>query len=160
MKAHPFTIPKLHDTQSKLYPIAFGNEPILLCVATGTEKTHVTRKITGTNYTDFVRLSLFDEIHLLQDECGPILERIIAWTIRQTNEFVHFMTFTIIVPRIPFSSVIRSLSIVFITSELVSRTRDEFLYSLETGCGCKTLVSATASVESDTNSRLCRNIWA
>ncbi|KAK0203463.1 hypothetical protein DFS33DRAFT_1383718 [Desarmillaria ectypa] len=42
-KAWPFTVPKTHRVQSKLYPIAFGtDEPIpILCVPTGTGKSNV-----------------------------------------------------------------------------------------------------------------------
>jgi len=51
----------------------------------------ITRKSTNTSYTDLVRLVIIDEIHLLHNDRGPVLEAIIACTIRrmeQTNEFV------------------------------------------------------------------------
>jgi len=61
-------------------------------IVTTTEKWDViTRKSTSTSYTDLVRLVIIDEIHLLHDDRGPVLEAIIALTIccmEQTNEFV------------------------------------------------------------------------
>jgi pre-mRNA-splicing helicase BRR2 len=44
----------------------------------------ITRKSTDTSYTNLVRLLIIDEIHLLHDERGPVLESIIARTIRRT----------------------------------------------------------------------------
>jgi pre-mRNA-splicing helicase BRR2 len=43
----------------------------------------ITRKSTDTSYTKLVRLIIIDEIHLLHDSRGPVLEAIIARTIRQ-----------------------------------------------------------------------------
>lgn len=46
----------------------------------------ITRKATDTSYTKLVRLIIVDEIHLLHDERGPVLESIISRTIRQTEQ--------------------------------------------------------------------------
>ncbi len=43
----------------------------------------ITRKSGDRTYTQLVRLIIFDEIHLLHDERGPVLESIVARTIRQ-----------------------------------------------------------------------------
>eukprot|EP00656_Telonema_subtile_P033410 TRINITY_DN3701_c0_g1_i2.p1 TRINITY_DN3701_c0_g1~~TRINITY_DN3701_c0_g1_i2.p1 ORF type:complete len:1741 (-),score=696.10 TRINITY_DN3701_c0_g1_i2:270-5492(-) len=43
----------------------------------------VTRKSGDRTYTQFVRLIIIDEIHLLHDSRGPVLESIVARTIRQ-----------------------------------------------------------------------------
>jgi pre-mRNA-splicing helicase BRR2 len=43
----------------------------------------VTRKSGDRTYTQFVRLVIIDEIHLLHDSRGPVLESIVARTIRQ-----------------------------------------------------------------------------
>lgn len=42
----------------------------------------ITRKSSDTSYTNLVRLIIIDEIHLLHDERGPVLESIVARTIR------------------------------------------------------------------------------
>jgi pre-mRNA-splicing helicase BRR2 len=38
----------------------------------------ITHKQTDTSYTNIVRLIIIDEIHLLHDEHGPVVESIIA----------------------------------------------------------------------------------
>jgi pre-mRNA-splicing helicase BRR2 len=43
----------------------------------------VTRKSGDRTYTQLVRLIIIDEIHLLHDSRGPVLESIVARTIRQ-----------------------------------------------------------------------------
>jgi pre-mRNA-splicing helicase BRR2 len=43
----------------------------------------ITRKATDRSYTRLVRLIIIDEIHLLHDSRGPVLEAIISRTIRQ-----------------------------------------------------------------------------
>ncbi|KAK7686800.1 hypothetical protein QCA50_009873 [Cerrena zonata] len=45
----------------------------------------ITRKIDETSFTNLVRLIIIDEIHLLHDERGPVLESIVSRTIRQTE---------------------------------------------------------------------------
>ena len=42
----------------------------------------VTRKSGERTYIDFVKLIIIDEIHLLHDNRGPVLEAIVARTIR------------------------------------------------------------------------------
>ncbi|QIW95898.1 hypothetical protein AMS68_001416 [Peltaster fructicola] len=46
----------------------------------------ITRKATDTSYTNLVRLICIDEIHLLHDDRGPVLESIVARTIRHTEQ--------------------------------------------------------------------------
>src|ERR1700743_639741 len=45
----------------------------------------ITRKATDTSYTNLVRLIIIDEIHLLHDDRGPVLESIVSRTIRRTE---------------------------------------------------------------------------
>jgi pre-mRNA-splicing helicase BRR2 len=45
----------------------------------------ITRKATDTSYTNLVRLICIDEIHLLHDDRGPVLESIVSRTIRRTE---------------------------------------------------------------------------
>ena len=42
----------------------------------------ITRKATDRSYTNLVRLIIIDEIHLLHDDRGPVLESIVSRTIR------------------------------------------------------------------------------
>jgi pre-mRNA-splicing helicase BRR2 len=61
----------------------------------------ITRKQTDTSYTNLVRLLIIDEIHLLHDERGPVLEAIIARTIRrmeQTSEYVRLVGLSATLP--------------------------------------------------------------
>jgi pre-mRNA-splicing helicase BRR2 len=46
----------------------------------------ITRKSTDLSYTNLVRLIIIDEIHLLHDDRGPVLESIVARTIRKTEQ--------------------------------------------------------------------------
>ncbi|RMZ80202.1 hypothetical protein DV737_g3117, partial [Chaetothyriales sp. CBS 132003] len=46
----------------------------------------ITRKATDTSYTRLVRLIIIDEIHLLHDDRGPVLESIVSRTIRKTEQ--------------------------------------------------------------------------
>jgi len=46
----------------------------------------ITRKSGDRTYTQLVRLIIIDEIHLLHDERGPVLESIVARTIRQVEQ--------------------------------------------------------------------------
>ena len=62
---------QIHDTQ--------------IIVTTPEKWDIVTRKSGDRTYTQLVRLIIFDEIHLLHDERGPVLESIIARTIRQVE---------------------------------------------------------------------------
>ncbi|CAO1628538.1 unnamed protein product [Sympodiomycopsis kandeliae] len=46
----------------------------------------ISRKSSDTSYTNLVRLMIIDEIHLLHDDRGPVLESIIARTIRKMEQ--------------------------------------------------------------------------
>ncbi|RPB19872.1 Sec63-domain-containing protein [Terfezia boudieri ATCC MYA-4762] len=46
----------------------------------------ITRKATDLSYTNLVRLIILDEIHLLHDERGPVLESIVSRTIRKMEQ--------------------------------------------------------------------------
>lgn len=45
----------------------------------------VTRKIDDEALTQLVRLIIIDEVHLLHDERGPVIETIVARTLRQVT---------------------------------------------------------------------------
>ena len=54
----------------------------------------ITRKNSDTSYTNLVHLLIINEIHLLHDERGPVLESIVARTIRwmvQTSDYVRLV---------------------------------------------------------------------
>ena len=46
----------------------------------------ITRKATDMSYTNLVRLIVIDEIHLLHDDRGPVLESIVSRTIRKMEQ--------------------------------------------------------------------------
>ncbi|KAI9758811.1 MAG: hypothetical protein M4579_002825 [Chaenotheca gracillima] len=46
----------------------------------------ITRKATDMSYTNLVRLIIIDEVHLLHDERGPVLESIVCRTIRKIEQ--------------------------------------------------------------------------
>ena len=46
----------------------------------------ITRKATDLSYTNLVKLVCIDEIHLLHDDRGPVLESIVSRTIRKTEQ--------------------------------------------------------------------------
>ncbi|KAG0308854.1 DEIH-box ATPase [Dissophora globulifera] len=46
----------------------------------------ITRKATDRSYTNLVRLVIIDEIHLLHDERGPVLESIVARSLRYMEQ--------------------------------------------------------------------------
>ena len=46
----------------------------------------ITRKAMDLSYTNLVKLIIIDEIHLLHDERGPVLESIVSRTIRKTEQ--------------------------------------------------------------------------
>ncbi|MCJ1252671.1 DEIH-box ATPase [Lignoscripta atroalba] len=46
----------------------------------------ITRKATDMSYTNLVRLIVIDEIHLLHDDRGPVLESIVSRTIRRIEQ--------------------------------------------------------------------------
>ncbi|KAH9477321.1 U5 small nuclear ribonucleoprotein 200 kDa helicase [Psilocybe cubensis] len=72
-----------------------------LIVTTPEKWDVITRKQTDTSYTNLVRLIIIDEIHLLHDERGPVLESIISRTIRrmeQTSEYVRLVGLSATLP--------------------------------------------------------------
>ncbi|KAG8933497.1 DEIH-box ATPase [Tulasnella sp. 417] len=61
----------------------------------------ITRKSTDTSYTNLVRLIIVDEIHLLHDERGPVVESILARTVRrmeQTGDYVRLVGLSATLP--------------------------------------------------------------
>ena len=61
----------------------------------------ITRKGGERTYTQLVRLIIIDEIHLLHDDRGPVLESLIARTIRQieaTQELVRLVGLSATLP--------------------------------------------------------------
>ncbi|RUS18546.1 Sec63 Brl domain-containing protein [Endogone sp. FLAS-F59071] len=61
----------------------------------------ITRKATDRSYTNLVRLIIIDEIHLLHDERGPVLESIVSRTIRgmeQTQEVIRLVGLSATLP--------------------------------------------------------------
>ncbi|TIA42143.1 Sec63-domain-containing protein [Aureobasidium pullulans] len=61
----------------------------------------ITRKATDTSYTNLVRLICIDEIHLLHDDRGPVLESIVSRQIRkieQTGEPVRLVGLSATLP--------------------------------------------------------------
>src|SRR3984957_16978856 len=61
----------------------------------------ITRKATDTSYTNLVRLICIDEIHLLHDDRGPVLESIVSRTIRRmehTGEAVRLVGLSATLP--------------------------------------------------------------
>ena len=72
----------------------------------------ITRKSTDTSYTNLVSLIIIDEIHLLHDERGPVLEAIVARTIRrmeQTHNYVRLVGLSATLPN--FKDVARFLHV-------------------------------------------------
>lgn len=54
----------------------------------------VTRKSTGdVSLARLVRLLIIDEVHLLHDERGPVLETLVARTLRQAREWICYLSF-------------------------------------------------------------------
>jgi pre-mRNA-splicing helicase BRR2 len=61
----------------------------------------ITRKATDLSYTNLVRLIVIDEIHLLHDDRGPVLESIVSRTIRrieQTGDLVRLVGLSATLP--------------------------------------------------------------
>ncbi|KAJ1973126.1 Pre-mRNA splicing, partial [Dimargaris verticillata] len=61
----------------------------------------ITRKATDRSYTNLVRLIIMDEIHLLHDDRGPVLESIVSRTLRtveQTKEPVRLIGLSATLP--------------------------------------------------------------
>lgn len=57
--------------------------PSQIIVTTPEKWDIITRKSGDRTYTQLVELVIIDEIHLLHDERGPVLESIVARTVRQ-----------------------------------------------------------------------------
>ena len=47
----------------------------------------ITRKATDLTYTNLVRLIIIDEIHLLHDDRGPVLESIVSSIVKEKQVF-------------------------------------------------------------------------
>ncbi|CAI7778036.1 unnamed protein product, partial [Closterium sp. NIES-53] len=61
----------------------------------------ITRKAGDRTYTQLVRLVIIDEIHLLHDHRGPVLESIVARTVRQvesTQEMIRLVGLSATLP--------------------------------------------------------------
>ncbi|KAL5116913.1 Pre-mRNA-splicing helicase BRR2 [Pleosporales sp. CAS-2024a] len=61
----------------------------------------ITRKATDTSYINLVRLICIDEIHLLHDERGPVIESIVSRTLRrseQTGDLVRIVGLSATLP--------------------------------------------------------------
>lgn len=74
----------------------------------------ITRKSSDTSYTNLVRLIIIDEIHLLHDERGPVLENIVSRTIRHevaTKESVRLVGLSATLPN--YKDVARFLRVDF-----------------------------------------------
>jgi len=72
-----------------------------LIVTTPEKWDIITRKAGDRAYTQLVRLVIIDEIHLLHDERGPVLESLVARTIRQvetTQEMVRLVGLSATLP--------------------------------------------------------------
>lgn len=81
-----------HSTVWQVNPEILCDVDTLLCtsitsaqiIVTTPEKWDIiTRKSGDRTYTQLVELVIIDEIHLLHDERGPVLESIVARTVRQ-----------------------------------------------------------------------------
>ncbi|KAF9914159.1 DEIH-box ATPase [Lobosporangium transversale] len=61
----------------------------------------ITRKATDRSYTNLVRLIIIDEIHLLHDDRGPVLESIVARSLRhmeQSQELIRLVGLSATLP--------------------------------------------------------------
>ncbi|PKC16297.1 Sec63-domain-containing protein [Rhizophagus irregularis] len=61
----------------------------------------ITRKATDRSYTNLVRLIIIDEVHLLHDDRGPVIESIVSRTIRhmeQTQEMIRLVGLSATLP--------------------------------------------------------------
>jgi pre-mRNA-splicing helicase BRR2 len=72
-----------------------------LIVTTPEKWDIVTRKAGDRAYTQLVRLMIIDEIHLLHDDRGPVLEALVARTVRQvetTREMIRMVGLSATLP--------------------------------------------------------------
>jgi pre-mRNA-splicing helicase BRR2 len=84
----------------------------------------ITRK--QTSYTNLVRLIIVDEIHLLHDEHGPVIEALIARTIRrteQTSEYALQLSSVSNRQRVSFILMLRTDPGAYSISSLASQRR-------------------------------------
>lgn len=100
-----------------------------LIVTTPEKWDIITRKSGERTYTQLVRLLIIDEVHLLHDDRGPVLESIVARTIRQieaTQEMVRIVGLSATLPNYEdvatFLVCYRCLLIAFIDSSFVFRS--------------------------------------
>ena len=64
----------------------FDNFSLQMIVTTPEKWDVVTRKSTGDiSFTKLVRLLIIDEVHLLHDDRGPVIETLVARTLRQVR---------------------------------------------------------------------------
>ena len=81
MKCH---VPIQDILQLKIHTyINFTKFSFQVIVCTPEKWDIITRRGAERTFTQLVRLIIFDEIHLLHDERGPVLESLVARTIRQ-----------------------------------------------------------------------------
>ena len=73
-----------------------GGTQIIVC--TPEKLDIITTKGGERTYTQLVKLVIFDEIHLLHDERGPVLETLVARSIR----YIFFTVLTSVVDPDPF----------------------------------------------------------
>lgn len=76
-------------------------EETQLIVATPEKWDIITRKSGERTYTELVKLLIIDEIHLLHDQRGPVLEALVARTIRtieQNQEMVRIVGLSATLP--------------------------------------------------------------
>lgn len=79
----------------------------------------MTRKGAERTFTQLVRLIIFDEIHLLHDDRGPVVESLVARTIRQmetTQEDVRLLGLSATLPNYQVSFSFFGLSCHFVYS--------------------------------------------
>ena len=85
------------DSQMSKEQIA--NTQVIVC--TPEKWDIITRKGVERSFTQLVRLIIFDEIHLLHDDRGPVLEALVARTVRQietTQEEVRLVGLSATLP--------------------------------------------------------------
>ncbi|WCJ30807.1 U5 small nuclear ribonucleoprotein helicase putative [Euphorbia peplus] len=76
-------------------------EETQIIVATPEKWDIITRKSGDRSYTQLVKLLIIDEIHLLHDNRGPVLESIVARTVRQietTKELIRLVGLSATLP--------------------------------------------------------------
>ena len=81
--------------------LCFLNFSFQIIVTTPEKWDIITRKSGDRTYTQLVRLVIIDEIHLLHDDRGPVLESIVARTVRQiesTQEMIRLVGLSATLP--------------------------------------------------------------